>query len=158
MVSQAEDNLTSRKKHLGTSSGPWHCGDDYTMKLDKSTSICPGILTTEWGGTTVRLSTVTPVKLEIGSKSYCTDVYVAPIDDDMLLGLDFLKRHQTITPCYKQLGCEAWKLCQFSGWWMFCQFRQQLTHCLFLPDLRHLHQTQRFGMDCRDWIWKIRQE
>ena len=40
---------------------------------------------------------VGPVKLEVGSKSYCTDVYVAPIDDDMLLGLDFLKRHQTIT-------------------------------------------------------------
>jgi hypothetical protein len=36
-------------------------------------------------------------KLEVGSKSYCTDVYVAPIDDDMLLVLDFLKRHQTIT-------------------------------------------------------------
>jgi hypothetical protein len=36
---------------------------------------------------------VGPVKLEVGSKSYCTDV--APIDDDMLLGLDFLKRHQT---------------------------------------------------------------
>jgi hypothetical protein len=30
-------------------------------------------------------------------ESYCTDVYVAPIDDDMLLGLDFLKRRQTIT-------------------------------------------------------------
>ena len=40
---------------------------------------------------------VGPVKLEVGSKSYCTDVYVAPIDDDMLVGLDFLKRHQTIT-------------------------------------------------------------
>ena len=41
---------------------------------------------------------VGPVKLEVGSsKSYCTDVYVAPIDDYMLLGLDFLKRHQTIT-------------------------------------------------------------
>jgi hypothetical protein len=41
---------------------------------------------------------VWPVKLEVGSKScYCTDVYVAPIDDDMLLGLDFLKRRQTIT-------------------------------------------------------------
>ena len=40
---------------------------------------------------------VGPVKLEVGSKSYCTDVYVAPIDNDMLLGLDFLKRHQTIT-------------------------------------------------------------
>ena len=40
---------------------------------------------------------VGPVKLEVGSKSYCTDIYVAPIDDDMLLGLDFLKRHQTIT-------------------------------------------------------------
>jgi hypothetical protein len=38
-----------------------------------------------------------PVKLEVGSKSYCTDIYVAPIDDDILLGLDFLKRHQTIT-------------------------------------------------------------
>jgi hypothetical protein len=24
---------------------------------------------------------VGPVKLEVGSKSYCTDVYVAPIDD-----------------------------------------------------------------------------
>jgi hypothetical protein len=40
---------------------------------------------------------VEPVKLEVGSKSYCTDVYVAPIDDDMLLGLDFLKMHQAIT-------------------------------------------------------------
>jgi hypothetical protein len=40
---------------------------------------------------------VGPVKLEVGSKSYCTDVYVAPIDDDMLLGLDFLKRRQAIT-------------------------------------------------------------
>lgn len=40
---------------------------------------------------------VGPVKLEVGSKSYCIEVYVAPIDDEMLLGLDFLKRHQTIT-------------------------------------------------------------
>jgi hypothetical protein len=40
---------------------------------------------------------VGPVKLEVGLKSYCTDVYVSPIDDDMLLVLDFLKRHQTIT-------------------------------------------------------------
>jgi hypothetical protein len=37
------------------------------------------------------------VKLEVGLKSYCTDVYVSPIDDDMLLVLDFLKRHHTIT-------------------------------------------------------------
>jgi hypothetical protein len=90
------------------------------MKLDKSTSSCPGI----------------PVKLEVGLKSYCTDVYVSPIDDDMLLVLDFLKRHHTITDLKnntftigddqitlycgsqseKQLGCEAWKPCQFSGW------------------------------------------
>jgi hypothetical protein len=35
--------------------------------------------------------------LKVGLKSYCTDVYVSPIDDDMLLVLDFLKRHQTIT-------------------------------------------------------------
>jgi hypothetical protein len=45
----------------------------------------------------------------------------------------------------KQLGCEAWKLCQCSGWWMFCQFRQRLTRRFFLPDQRRLLQIQRLG-------------
>lgn len=39
---------------------------------------------------------VRPVTLEMGTKSYTAFVYVAPIDDDLLLGLDFLKKHQSV--------------------------------------------------------------
>ncbi|VDH99672.1 Hypothetical predicted protein [Mytilus galloprovincialis] len=35
---------------------------------------------------------VGPVELKIGERTYRTDIYVAPIDNDMLLGLDFLVR------------------------------------------------------------------
>jgi predicted aspartyl protease len=41
-------------------------------------------------GMMVKTFVVGPVDLEIGSKSYATEVYVAPIKDDMLLGLNFM--------------------------------------------------------------------
>ena len=36
---------------------------------------------------------VGPVRIELGDRVYTEVVYVAPIDDDMLLGFDFLKKH-----------------------------------------------------------------
>ncbi|VDI34907.1 Hypothetical predicted protein [Mytilus galloprovincialis] len=41
-------------------------------------------------GMKMKTLVVGPVKLRIGTKLYETDVYVAPIDDDMLLGLNFM--------------------------------------------------------------------
>ncbi|MES9879305.1 MAG: reverse transcriptase family protein, partial [Sedimenticola sp.] len=35
-----------------------------------------------------------PVKLKLGKVQYLEKVYVAPIEDEMLLGLDFLQKHQ----------------------------------------------------------------
>jgi predicted aspartyl protease len=35
-----------------------------------------------------------PIELDIGKKTYSESMYVAPIEDDMLLGLDFLLKHQ----------------------------------------------------------------
>ena len=37
---------------------------------------------------------VGPVEMKLGSQAFFVEVYVAPIDDDMLLGLDFLAEHQ----------------------------------------------------------------
>ena len=42
-----------------------------------------------------------PVDIIIGSTSFQWNVYVAPIDDDMLLGLDFLKYHNVIVDLVK---------------------------------------------------------
>ena len=36
---------------------------------------------------------VGPLRVEIGSEPFMEEVYVAPIEDDMLLGLDFLRKH-----------------------------------------------------------------
>lgn len=36
---------------------------------------------------------VGPVRLELGSKTYSINMYVGPIEDDILLGLDFLKKN-----------------------------------------------------------------
>ena len=41
-------------------------------------------------GMKMRTFVVGPVNLRIGSKFYETEVYVAPLDDDMLLGLNFM--------------------------------------------------------------------
>ena len=43
-----------------------------------------------------------PVDLFIGTNRYKMDIYVAPIDDDMLLGLDFLVKSGIILDCRKQ--------------------------------------------------------
>jgi hypothetical protein len=45
-------------------------------------------------GRTMTMNTciIGPVDLEIGAKTYTSDVYVAPMDDDMLLGLDFMRK------------------------------------------------------------------
>ena len=37
---------------------------------------------------------VGPVQLKLGNQQFKEKVYVAPIEDDMLLGLDFLRRHE----------------------------------------------------------------
>ena len=37
---------------------------------------------------------VFPVKLEIWATVYEEQIYVAPIEDEMLLGLDFLEKHK----------------------------------------------------------------
>jgi hypothetical protein len=41
-------------------------------------------------GMVMKTLVVDPVSLQIGSKSYATDVYVAPIKDEILLGLNFM--------------------------------------------------------------------
>jgi hypothetical protein len=42
-----------------------------------------------------------PVNIGIGSRIYPSDIYVAPIDDYMLLGLDFLYKYNVILDCSK---------------------------------------------------------
>lgn len=44
-----------------------------------------------------------PVDIGIGSQIYPSDVYVAPIDDDMLLGLDFLYKYNVVLDCSKNI-------------------------------------------------------
>ena len=44
-----------------------------------------------------------PVDIEIGSRIYPSDVYVAPIEDDMLLGLDFLHKYNVVLNCSKTI-------------------------------------------------------
>ena len=43
--------------------------------------------------------TIGPVDIGIESRIYPFDVYVAPIDDDMLLGLDFLYKYNVVLDC-----------------------------------------------------------
>ena len=43
------------------------------------------------------------VDLKVGSTTYRTDIYVAPIDDDMLLVLDFIFKSKAILDCAKQV-------------------------------------------------------
>lgn len=40
-----------------------------------------------------------PVDIRIGSCNYPSGIYVAPIDDEMLLGLDFLHRNNVVIDC-----------------------------------------------------------
>lgn len=44
-----------------------------------------------------------PFELKVGSTTYITDIYVAPTDDDMLLGLDFIFKAKAILDCTKQV-------------------------------------------------------
>jgi len=44
-----------------------------------------------------------PFELKVGSTTYRTDIYVAPIDDEMLLGLDFIFKAKAILDCAKQV-------------------------------------------------------
>ena len=44
-----------------------------------------------------------PFDLKVGSTTYRTDIYVAPIDDNMLLGLDFIFKSKAILDCAKQV-------------------------------------------------------
>lgn len=40
-----------------------------------------------------------PVDIRIGSCNYPSEIYAAPIDDEMLLGLDFLHRNNVVIDC-----------------------------------------------------------
>ncbi len=53
-------------------------------------------ITLQTAGRQMRLSgaVIGPITLGLGTKCYQEQVYVAPIEDDMLLGLDFLRKHQ----------------------------------------------------------------
>ena len=51
---------------------------------------------------TMNTCIIGPVDLEIGAKTYTSDVYVAPMDDDMLLGLDFMRKNRVVLDCCKQ--------------------------------------------------------
>ncbi len=39
---------------------------------------------------------VGPIRVTLGTQQFDENIYVAPIQDDMLLGLDFLRRHQAL--------------------------------------------------------------
>ena len=43
-----------------------------------------------------------PVDIQIGTKIYPSEIYVAPMDDYMLLGLDFMRRNNVVLDCSKQ--------------------------------------------------------
>lgn len=47
-------------------------------------------------GMVMKTVVVGPVYLKIGSRSYATEVYVAPIKDDMLLGLNFMMTYGVV--------------------------------------------------------------
>ena len=52
---------------------------------------------------------VGPVTLQLGSQKFTEELYVAPLADDMLLGLDFLGKHRASIHLYQprlQLGGE----------------------------------------------------
>ncbi|CAG2211269.1 tatD [Mytilus edulis] len=53
-------------------------------------------------GMKMKTLVVGPVKLRIGTKLYETDVYVAPIDDDMLLGLNFMVAYGVTVEVHEQ--------------------------------------------------------
>ena len=40
--------------------------------------------------------------IHIGTKIYPSEIYVSPMDDDMLLGLDFMRRNNVVLDCSKQ--------------------------------------------------------
>ncbi|MEW8548561.1 MAG: retropepsin-like aspartic protease [Candidatus Thiodiazotropha sp.] len=51
---------------------------------------------------------VFPIKLELGTRTYEEQIYVAPIEDDMLLGIDFLEKHKAdIDICERQLKLDG---------------------------------------------------
>lgn len=43
-----------------------------------------------------------PVDIQIGTKTYPSEIHVALMDDDMLLGLDFMRRDNVVLDCSKQ--------------------------------------------------------
>jgi hypothetical protein len=43
-----------------------------------------------------------PVDIKIGVLTYISEIYVAPTDDDMLLGLDFMHNIKVVLDCCKQ--------------------------------------------------------
>ena len=48
-----------------------------------------------------------PVRMKIGDDWYCEPLYMAPIEDDMLLGLDFLLKHKArvnLAESYLEIG------------------------------------------------------
>lgn len=40
-----------------------------------------------------------PVDIQIGTKTYPSEIYVAALDDDMLLGLDFMRGNNVVLDC-----------------------------------------------------------
>ena len=51
---------------------------------------------------------VFPVRLKLGEKVYEEQIYVAPIEDEMLLGIDFLEKHKAdIDICERQLKLDG---------------------------------------------------
>lgn len=45
---------------------------------------------------------IEPIDIGIGTRTYSSEVYVAPMDDDMPLGLDFMRRNHVQLDCCKQ--------------------------------------------------------
>ena len=66
-------------------------------------------LNTAWREMSMNSVIVGPLSLKIGTQTFPENVYIAPISDDMLLGLDFLKKHCDvidIRASYVQIGGE----------------------------------------------------
>ena len=56
-----------------------------------------------WRDMKMKTFIIGPVNTGIGWRIYPFDVYVAPIDDDMLLGLDFLYKYNVVLDCSKNI-------------------------------------------------------
>lgn len=53
-------------------------------------------------GRNMKTFIIGPVDMRIGTNTYSSEIYVAPMDDDILLGLNFLRRENVVLDCSKR--------------------------------------------------------